>query len=201
MLAPMNHEQTFALMLYATVATVTPGPNNLMLMASGANFGFRKTLPHMLGITAGFVVMISLVGLGVMRVFDAWPASYTILTVLSVGYLLYLAGRIARAAPPSEATSGTRPLTFVQAALFQWVNPKAWALALGAITIYAADRSALSVMIVAGAFGTVSLPCISTWTALGGRIRGLLTSRARLRAFNWIMATLLVVSMVPALIN
>src|SRR6056297_1783710 len=92
-----------ALLAFAFVTVITPGPNNLMLMASGANFGFRRTVPHMMGICLGFPAMVLLVGLGVMQVFDAWPASYTILKALSIAYLLYLAWRIANAAPPGRA--------------------------------------------------------------------------------------------------
>ncbi|WOI57324.1 LysE family translocator [Palleronia sp. LCG004] len=197
----MTHDQILALGLYAVVTTITPGPNNLMLMASGANFGFARTLPHMFGVTGGFALMIALVGMGVTRVFDAWPPSYTLLTVLSLAYLLYLAWRIARAAPPDQAEAVGRPLSFLQAALFQWVNPKAWAMGLSAVTIYAADRSVPAVLIVAATFGVVSMPCISLWTLLGGQVRRVLSSPFVLRLFNWIMAALLILSLLPTLIN
>ena len=141
-----------ALLGFAFVATVTPGPNNLMLMASGANFGFRRTLPHMFGIVGGVTVMALLVGAGLMALFDAVPALTLVLEVLSVGYLLWLALKIATAAPVEERDADSRPMTFRQAATFQWVNPKAWAMCLSAITLYAPDRSLLSVAIVAGAF-------------------------------------------------
>ena len=188
-----------ALLGFAFVATVTPGPNNLMLMASGANFGFRRTLPHMLGIVGGVSVMALLVGAGLMALFDAVPALNLVLKVVSVGYLLWLAFKIATAAPVEERDSDSRPMTFLQAATFQWVNPKAWAMCLSAITLYAPDRSLLSVAIVAGAFAVVCFPAISVWAWLGTVVRRWLSNPARLRAFNVTMAALLVASLYPVL--
>jgi threonine/homoserine/homoserine lactone efflux protein len=188
-----------ALLGFAFVATVTPGPNNLMLMASGANFGFRRTLPHMLGITGGVSVMALFIGAGLMALFDAVPALNLVLKVLSVGYLLWLALKIATAAPIEERGSDNRPMTFVQAATFQWVNPKAWAMCLSAITLYAPDRSLLSVVIVAGAFALVCFPAISIWAWLGTVVRQWLSNAARLRIFNLTMAALLVASLYPVL--
>ncbi|WP_082378991.1 LysE family translocator [Pseudoalteromonas porphyrae] len=133
----MNIELLSALALFALVSSVTPGPNNLMLMNSGANFGFRRTLPHLLGVTIGFVIMLVLVGLGVMQLFDVFPLSYQLLKVLCIAYLLYLAYKIASNKTPVGAENGdTKPFTFVQAALFQWVNPKAWTMALSAVRGY-----------------------------------------------------------------
>jgi threonine/homoserine/homoserine lactone efflux protein len=188
-----------ALLGFAFVATVTPGPNNLMLMASGANFGFRRTLPHMLGITGGVSFMALFIGAGLMALFDAVPALNLVLKVLSVGYLLWLALKIATAAPIEERGSDNRPMTFVQAATFQWVNPKAWAMCLSAITLYAPDRSLLSVIIVAGAFALVCFPAISIWAWLGTVVRQWLSNAARLRIFNLTMAALLVASLYPVL--
>ena len=186
-----------ALVAFAFVSSITPGPNNLMLMASGANFGFRRTIPHMLGVGLGFVFMVMLVGAGLVQVFDAYPASYAALKVLSVAYLLYLAWKIATAAPPREAAEGGRPITFVQAALFQWVNPKAWAMALTAVTVYAPSQSLGAIAAVAVVFGAINLPSVSSWTVLGQQMRRVLTSPGRLRAFNITMAVLLVVSLYP----
>ena len=134
----MTFELLFALAAFALVSSITPGPNNLMLMASGANYGFRRTLPHMLGVTLGFMLMVLLVGVGLVQVFDAFPVSYQLLKVVSVGYLLYLAWKIATAAPVNNGSdSEGAPFTFVQAALFQWVNPKAWTMALTATLRFA----------------------------------------------------------------
>lgn len=188
-----------ALLGFAFVTTVTPGPNNLMLMASGANFGFRRTMPHMLGIVGGVAVMALLVGAGLMALFDAVPVLNTVLKVLSVGYLLWLAFRIATAAPVQDRAADAHPMTFLQAVAFQWVNPKAWAMCLSAITLYAPDRSFLSVVIVAGAFTLVSFPSIAVWAWLGTVIRQWLSGNTRLRLFNITMAVLLVASLYPLL--
>ncbi|SEQ03564.1 Threonine/homoserine/homoserine lactone efflux protein [Thalassovita taeanensis] len=195
--ADMTYEILTALAAFAFVASITPGPNNLMLMASGANFGFRRSIPHMLGIGIGFTVMIILVGVGLIQIFDAVPVTHTILKVVGVLYLLWLAWKIAHADMPDTRDSTGRPMTFIQAALFQWVNPKAWQMALTAITMYAPERSVLSILWVALAFGLINLPCISTWTVMGQQMRRLLSNRLRLRVFNWGMAALLVASLVP----
>jgi threonine/homoserine/homoserine lactone efflux protein len=195
----MTLELFTALVAFALVTVITPGPNNLMLMASGANFGFRRTVPHMMGIGLGFPSMVFLVGIGVMQLFDRWPGSYTILKVLSVAYLLYLAWKIANAAPPKDATAEGRPLTFLQAAAFQWVNPKAWSMALSAITLYAASRDLAAVLWVAGVYVAASVVSTTSWTVLGQQLRRLLATPARLRVFNWTMAVLLVATLIPVL--
>jgi threonine/homoserine/homoserine lactone efflux protein len=196
----MMPDAILALAAFALVSSITPGPNNLMLMASGANFGFRRTVPHMLGIGIGFGVMIVLVGLGLVQIFDAFPVTHLILTVVGVAYMLWLAWKIAHAAAPDSARAGARPLSFLQAALFQWVNPKAWQMALTAITLYAPDRSASAILWVALVFALINLPSVSTWTVLGQQMRRILSSPARLRAFNVSMAGLLIASLIPVLL-
>lgn len=196
----MSSDVFLALVAFAFVSSITPGPNNLMLMASGANFGFRRTVPHMLGIGIGFGVMIVLVGLGLVRIFDAFPVTHLILTIVGTLYLLWLAWKIAHASAPDSARAGARPFTFIQAALFQWVNPKAWQMALTAITLYAPDRSAVAILWVGLVFAIINLPSVSTWTVLGQQMQRILSSPARLRAFNRSMAALLVASLVPVLV-
>lgn len=194
----MTGELLFGLALFSFVSSITPGPNNLMLMASGVNFGFRRTIPHMLGVAIGFTLMVSLVGVGLMQVFDAFPVSYAILRVLSITYLFYLAWKIATAAPNTAGEhSGGRPFSFTQAALFQWVNPKAWTMALTAISVYSPSRSVSAVALVAAVFGLINLPCIAFWTTLGLQLQRYLRSPAHLRMFNVGMAVLLVASLVP----
>ena len=189
-----------ALVAFAFVSSITPGPNNLMLLASGVNFGFRRSLPHMLGIGIGFTVMVALVGLGLAGLFTAWPVARVVLQVVSVAYLLWLAWKIAHAAPPADAPdSRGRPLTFLQAAAFQWVNPKAWTMALGAVALYAPGQEVVAVLWVAAVFGLVNLPCVSVWTVLGMGVRRLIAHPARLRLFNRAMALLLVASLWPVL--
>ncbi|MBO9099800.1 MULTISPECIES: LysE family translocator [unclassified Rhizobium] len=195
----MNFTVIVALLGFAFVTTVTPGPNNLMLMASGANFGFRRTLPHMLGIVAGVSIMTLLLGIGLMALFDIVPMMYGALKVVSIAYLLWLAYKIATSASVEQRASKGRPMTFLQAAGFQWVNPKAWAMGLSAITLYAPERSLVSVFVVAIAFAFVCFPAISVWAWLGTVIRQWLSNSARLRAFNIVMALLLVASLYPIL--
>lgn len=169
-------------------------------MSSGANFGFKLTLPHMLGVAVGFTLMIVLVGLGVIQIFDQFPVSYDILKTCSIAYLLYLAFKIATSKGiDSNTNDRTKPFTFMQAALFQWVNPKAWTMALTAISVYAPSKSLTAVLFVALVFGLINLPCICSWVGLGQKIRRFLTTNNRLKVFNYSMAALLVVSIVPAL--
>ncbi len=195
----MTYDLLSALVAFAFVTSLTPGPNNLMLVASGANFGFRRTVPHMLGIALGFPSMIVLVGVGAMEIFDRWSASYSILKVLSVVYLLYLAWIIANAAPPKEAQAKGKPLTFVQSAAFQWVNPKAWSMALSAITLYAASRDLVAVLWVAGVYMSATFVSTTSWTILGQQMRRFLGNAARLRVFNLVMAVLLLATLIPVL--
>ncbi|MCB9949244.1 MAG: LysE family translocator [Rhodospirillaceae bacterium] len=196
----MNTDVLTALVAFAFVTSITPGPNNLMLMASGANFGFRRTVPHMLGVGLGFVFMLVVLGAGLVQVFDAFPQAYTVLKVCSVAYLLYLAWKIANAAPPQAADRAGTPITFLQAALFQWVNPKAWAMALTAVSVYAPTQSLGAIAAVAAVFGAINLPTVSSWTVLGQQMRRVLTSPRRLRVFNIVMALLLVASLYPVLL-
>lgn len=195
----MTYDLLAALATFAFVTVITPGPNNLMLMASGANFGFRRTVPHMLGIGLGMPLMVVLVGIGIMQIFDLYPFSYTVLKTLSVVYLLYLAWKIAHAAPPETSQVRGKPLSFVQAAAFQWVNPKAWTMCLSAVTLYAANRDLVSVLWVAGVY--VSVSCISTtsWTVLGQQLSRFLKHPSQMRRFNWVMAALLVATLIPVL--
>ena len=191
----MTYDVFFALVGFALATSITPGPNNLMLMASGANFGFRRSVPHMAGISLGHMFMIVLIGLGLIRLFETFPLLHTALTIASVAYLLFLAWKIAHAAPPAEGKAGGTPMTFLQAAAFQWVNPKAWFMALTAITVYAPSQSLAAILSVAAVFAAVNLPSVSVWTWMGQQIRRYLTSHNRLRTFNWTMAALLVASL------
>ncbi|MCA3510000.1 MAG: LysE family translocator [Rhodobacter sp.] len=195
----MMMETLPALVLFALVTSVTPGPNNLLLMASGANFGFRRTVPHMLGVSLGFAMMTFLVGAGLTGLFQTHPVATTALEVVSVAYMLWLAWKIAHAAAPKDRQAGGTPMTFLQAAAFQWVNPKAWAMALSAVTLYAPDRSLWTVALVAAIFGAVNLPSVSLWTLTGQQLRRVLTNPRRLTIFNWTMAGLLVLSLAPVL--
>lgn len=193
----MSYELFLALMGFAFVTSVTPGPNNMMLLASGVNFGFRRTVPHMLGISVGHALMVFLVGLGLAGMFTAWPLSLVVLKVVSVAYMLWLAWKIAQSGAPGEGRARARPLTFLQAAAFQWVNPKAWAMALGAVSAYVSEPSVWAYAAVAGVFSLVNLPSVSVWAAAGRTVRHWLEGPGRLRAFNLGMAGLLLLSLWP----
>ncbi len=188
---------------FALVSSITPGPNNLMLMASGTNFGFRRTLPHMLGVSTGFTLMVFLVGLGLATTLQRVPYAFGLLQVASVVYMLYLAWRIATSAAPvgrADAAATKRPMTAVQAALFQWVNPKAWSMALTSVAVYCGqDRSAATMGLAALVFGVINLPTVSLWAFVGSRLVAWLGDPARLRLFNRCAAALLVASIYPVL--
>lgn len=185
-----------ALAGFAFVTSITPGPNNLMLLASGTNFGWRRSLPHLLGISFGFGVMLLLVGLGLGALFAQAPWLHDGLKWVSLAYLLYLAFKVATAAPPREGdpTAG-RPMGFGAAALFQAVNPKAWAMALTAVTAY----GGLGVAAVTAVFVLVNLPCCGSWALLGEQMRRWLHRPRALKAFNWAAAALMVLSVLPLL--
>ena len=200
----MTFDAIILLVLFAFAASITPGPNNIMLLASGANFGLRRTVPHMLGISLGHAFMVSMVGLGLLQVFDTFPWVRPALMVICAIYLLYLAWKIANAAPPADAPSDARPLTFLQAAAFQWVNPKAWYMAIYAQTNFAPEGGVMGIawlgaVSVAGIFAITNLPSVTVWAWGGVQVRGWLEAPGRLRAFNITMALLLVASLYPML--
>lgn len=194
----MSPEIVLALIGFAFASSITPGPNNMMLMSSGATFGLRRTLPHMLGVALGFGVMVAVLGLGVDRLIASQPMLAGVLKWASLAYVLWLAWKIAHSGAPSEKSkAAARPMTFLEAAAFQWVNPKAWAMALGALSAYAAGGGgAFGVAVI---FTLVNLPSVGIWAAMGQGLRGWLSDPRRLRAFNWTMAVALVVSMLPVL--
>lgn len=190
-----------ALIGFVVVATVTPRPNNIMVMASGANFGFRRSMPHLCGVSAGATTVILLVGIGLMAIFDAAPVLESVLRVVSATYLLWLAWKIASAQPPQAGNAETRALSFLQAATFQWVNPKVWATGLSAITLFAPERSFASVFVIAMAFAIIGMASNAIWTWTGTALRCWLTVGYRLRVFNGTMALLLVASLYPVLFH
>jgi threonine/homoserine/homoserine lactone efflux protein len=196
----MSIDLFIALVGYAFVSSVTPGPNNMMLLASGVNFGFRRSVPHMLGVSIGFVLMVFVIGLGAGAVFTAYPDLYRALRYILAAFMLWLAWKIANAGPLGEGKSGGKPMTFLGAAAFQWVNPKAWIMALGAAATYGiAGRPLLSATLLASSFALVNLPSVSVWTLFGTALRRFLSDPRWLRAFNWTMAGLLVLSLAPVL--
>lgn len=193
---------------FVLAASITPGPNNLMLTASGANYGFRRTIPHMAGIMVGFAVMVMAVGLGLAQVFTAYPWIQQVLKYACFAYLVYLAYRMGTATVPPKTANNLRiesvskPLSFVQAALFQWINPKAWFMVISAISTFTASPSnaLMNVSLIALIFLIVFIPCAAIWTGFGVALSHFLTG-ARLRVFNWCMAILMVASVIPFVLH
>jgi threonine/homoserine/homoserine lactone efflux protein len=186
------------LAIFAFVGSFTPGPNNIMVTASGTAFGFARTVPHILGISFGFAVMVVAFGLGAGQLLQAYPAWHQWLRIVGALYLLYLAWRIARAGDPGAAESARRPLSFLEAALFQWVNPKAWTLALGVVVAFMAPGGsvALQLAVIVGVFSATNVVSLAAWCPFGMAIRRFLSSPRALRATNLAMAALLALSVI-----
>ncbi|MDR3101369.1 MAG: LysE family translocator [Paraburkholderia sp.] len=185
-------------MLFVVVTTITPGPNNTMLLASGVNFGFRRTVPHILGISAGVVVLMLSVGFGLGEVFRHVPWLYTALEAASVAYLLWLAWKIGTSGMLKEKGGERRPMRFHEAIAFQWINPKAWMMVLtAATTIRLSADFGTNTVVMAALFYVIGLPCICVWAAFGTGMRRFLDDPRRLRTFNIAMALALVASMHP----
>jgi threonine/homoserine/homoserine lactone efflux protein len=197
----MTQEILIALITFAFASSITPGPNNVMLMASGANYGLRRTLPHMLGISLGHAFMVWMVGVVLLGIFTAYPVLNILLKIISAAYMLWLAWKIANAVPPEAKKVTGKPFTFLQAAAFQWVNPKAWFMAITAISAYAPqDRPiAIGAALVAIVFAATNLPAVTVWAWIGVQVRRWLGTARRLRVFNITMAVLLVASLWPML--
>lgn len=190
-----------ALLVFAFVTSITPGPNNFMLLASGVNFGFVRTIPHMFGIGAGFLSLLLGVGFGLGALLTAFPALHTALKIAGGAYLLYLAWRTAMARSMGQAEGASaRPMTFLEAAAFQWVNPKAWVMAITAMSLYTSPAAPfMSVILVSVAFALVNLPSVSTWAGFGVALRGFLSDPVRLKWFNIAMGIALAASIWPML--
>jgi threonine/homoserine/homoserine lactone efflux protein len=195
----MTPDILFALSTFALVSSITPGPNNAMLLASGVNFGLRRTLPHMLGVNFGFPVMALSIGLGLQGVLATVPLLYQIIRWAGAAYLLFLAWKIATADEITEQGAAHQPMSFWQAVAFQWVNPKAWVMAVGAVTAYTTGNSFAELATVCVVFMLLNLPCILAWTAAGVALRRVLDKPIILRAFNITMGVLLVLSLYPLL--
>ena len=197
----MSFEAFLALLVYAFVTSVTPGPNNFMLLASGVNFGFVRTVPHMLGIGIGFLILLLAVGFGLGAVLTAFPMLHTGLKIAGGVYLLYLAWKIAMSRSiASKGKAQANPMRFVDAAAFQWVNPKAWVMAITAMAVYTnPDHPFLSVVLISMAFAIVNLPSVSVWAGFGTALRGFLSDPVRLKWFNIAMGVLLAATLWPML--
>jgi threonine/homoserine/homoserine lactone efflux protein len=199
----MSQPLLIAFIVFAAVMYFTPGPNNVMLLSSGLTYGFRRTLPHIAGITFGMAFMIAAVGLGLGTIFIAYPVLQTILKYAGAAYLIYLAAAIAMSgAAPSAQDNARGPMTFWGAAVFQWINVKGWVMVIGSITAYATVAGfpwniviQTLITLVIGAFATVA------WALFGSALRPVLTSERAVRAFNVVMALLLLASLYPVFMD
>lgn len=175
----------------------TPGPNNITLAASGMNFGLKRTAPQMSGIVAGFNAMLLAVGFGLGALFTAYPIAQTVLKVFGACFLLWFAWRVANAAP-ADASARGRPIRFIEAALFQWVNPKALIIAISTMSIFVRPENPTNDVLTVGfVFFFMSILSVLAWAGFGAALRGFLSDPAKRRMFNYVMAALLVVSIVP----
>jgi threonine/homoserine/homoserine lactone efflux protein len=188
-----------AIMLFAVATCVTPGPNNVMLMSSGVNFGIGRTMRHVIGINIGFPFMLIAVGSGAGALFHGHPKLYTVLQVAGAMYMLYLAYQIATTPDVNFNDTSGKPLGIFNAALFQWINPKAWVMSIGAILAYTTPSSAFArqVLLIALIFFVCGCPCSLLWVLFGRYLRKFLTQPNALRIFNVAMSLLLVGSLLP----
>lgn len=189
----------FAVFFFALSSTITPGPNNIMMMSSGVNYGVRASLAHLCGICLGFPAMVLLVGLGFGLVFTALPWLHTLIKVVGVVYLLWLAWKIAGSGAGQIDAVQNKPLNFWQAAAFQWVNAKAWVMASGAIAAFTTVGGAVlpEVLQITAAFLLVSFPCVGAWLTFGALLRRVLNQPHYRKMFNYSMAFLLLLSVLP----
>ncbi|MCF1461198.1 LysE family translocator [Agrobacterium vitis] len=196
----MTPETLVALILFAFTTSITPGPNNMMLFASGVNFGFLRTLPHMLGIGAGFFTLLIGVGLGLGALLAAVPMLYHGLKIAGGLYLLWIAWKIGSSRSLGEGKAQAVPMSFLAAAGFQWINPKAWVMAVTAMATYTNPQVYwFTVFLVGLVFALVNVPVVSAWAGFGSVLREWLSNPVRLTWFNITMALLLVVSLWPML--
>jgi threonine/homoserine/homoserine lactone efflux protein len=199
----MSQPLLIAFVIFATVMFFTPGPNNIMLLSSGLTYGFRRTLPHVAGITIGFAFMIGTVGLGMGTIFITYPVLQTILKYAGAAYLIYLAAAIAMSGPVTPDQDNRRgPMTFWGAAMFQWINVKGWVMVIGTITAYAGIASFPWNITIQVMFSLLLgvLAC-SAWALFGSSLRPILTSPRAVRAFNIVMALLLLASLYPVFMD
>lgn len=198
----MTLDMTLGLIGFAFVMSISPGPGNLLLLASGANFGFARSLPLVFGISAGFLSMVFVVGIGLGPVLERVPVLYALLRLVCAAYVIWLAFKIARSrsmGPSGDEKIGA-PIGFLQAALFQLVNPKAWAVALIVTVSYTVpERLLTSLVAMIAVFAVVNIPSISVWALSGAALRQALSKGRRMAVFNVAMAVLLVGSMIPVL--
>ena len=192
----------FPLLAFAFATSITPGPNNALVMMTAANWGFRASLPAFFGVEVGFMVLLLATGFGLGGLFAAWPALHLILKWVCFAWLLVLAWKLARTRSyDTGAPADNRPLTFFQMVLFQWVNPKAWMMTIGAVALFVpvGSQPLVPVLRIILAYLIAGAPCVLVWAWFGLAIARFLTNPRRVRIFNITMAVLLVLSLLPTL--
>ena len=194
-------ESLASILLFCFVTTITPGPNNIMLMTSGVNHGIKKTIPHLLGIAFGFPAMVAALGSGLGVIFVSYPVVHEAIKVVGVTYMLFLAWKIANAGNVNASVSLQKPFTFLQAVAFQWVNPKAWIIAIGAIATYTTVGNVQEqVLWIILGYATVGSLCMTFWLAMGAFLQKLMRNKKHVQMFNIFMAVLLVGSIATMII-
>ena len=188
-----------AFTLFTVVAAITPGPNNLMVLASGVNFGWRKSIPHVLGVVAGFPSVAIILAIGLGDVLEANPDIHRFVRWPGVLFILYLAWNIATARDIGSAPLRSRPLTFIEAWLFQWINPKAVVVILSTFVVYTSSEYPIfgQVMVIALVYAISAAGATMTWLFLGVNLKKILKKSSHLRWFNLTMALLLIVAVLP----
>ena len=191
-----------AFLVFAFVSSVTPGPNTMMLLASGVNFGLKRTLWHLAGVNVGFPLMLLLSGLGFGAIFERYPAIYSVMKIIGILYMLWLAWKIARAAPMGAEGRVGQPMSFLQAIVFQWINPKAWAIVIGAIAAYTVPEHFVETLVtITAVYIVAGIPASLIWVVFGAGMRNFLRDPVKVKWFNWAMAMLLVASLIPTLLD
>ncbi len=197
----MTFDIFLLLAIFSFVTSITPGPNNIMLLASGINFGLKRTMPHAIGVSLGFFVMLLAVGIGIGTLIKSSPIIYNILKYLGALYLLWLAWKtaISHSVEQNSNRQGS-PLTLLEAALFQWINPKSWMMAISGITLYTSPQYPyISMLLVAIIFTLINFPCVAIWATFGHSLRERLKNPKILKLFNFIMGGLLALSAISVL--
>ncbi|EMM9639787.1 LysE family translocator [Providencia rettgeri] len=199
----MNIETFLALSLFSFVTSITPGPNNIMLLASGVNFGFQKTLPHSLGVSIGFFIMLIAVGLGVGALIQSLPLVYSTLKYIGIIYLFWLAWKTTISHSIAQVNQqDIKPLTLLEASLFQWINPKAWMMAISGMAMYINTiEPYISILLVAIIFALINWPCVAIWAMFGSKLREKLKQPSTLKRFNLVMGILLALSGISVLLQ
>ena len=186
-----------SIFVFSFATSITPGPNNIMLLSSGLTFGYKKTIPHLLGVVIGFPLMALLVGLGLGKIFESYPTILTMLKIVGTVYLLWLAWKIANSTPSfNENANNSTPLKFMPIVLFQWVNPKNWIKIITAMSVYvdSAENALSQILVITIVFLSTVIVSANTWTLGGVALKRFIKNKKAIRVFNISMAILLILS-------